>query len=184
MQFFFSNKKNILFVGLALLVILAIGVLIYTTRNSSTTEPQANANGVVEGIGEEENVNADVENPEGEEELAPAVSTVPEQDRPAAIERDKQRLADVKSLRDALAKFFNEKESYPEKLEELAPAYLSSIPVDPMGDQAKVPYTYTPIGSLPATYYDLGYYMEVGVEGLEPIEHDATPENLTIMQEL
>lgn len=179
---FSSIKKSYLVLGLlGLAAVLVIGWLIYRAQTTDSSEPQTNINGEVEGVEEEEEV---VDEPVEEEEPGAPVSQVPEGERPAAIERDQQRLADIKSLRDALAKYFTDNESYPERLDGLVPSYLSKLPADPLGDQAKVPYTYTPIGSLPATYYDLGYYMEVGVEGLQPIEHDATPDNLTIMQEL
>jgi len=182
-----STKKHNMVIGVLVMVVLVLVIVLLVDQPSSSEEP---VEGVVEGVIIDEPLVDQGEFIADEVEVAEDGSIqkqtfkAADGDADAATTRDQQRYADVTAIRTALEAFEADKGNYPEKLEELVPDFLSAVPVDPLGDEASVPYTYTPIGSLPAGFYDFAYYMEVGVEGLEPIEHDATPDHITIMQEL
>lgn len=68
--------------------------------------------------------------------------------------RDEKRLSDIKSLQNALELYQAENSSYPNSLEELD----IILPVNPTPGGKD--YVYTPIGSLPAQYYDLCFTLE------------------------
>ncbi len=102
---------------------------------------------------------------------------VPEAERPAAIERDKQRIKDIRAIQSAAEVYTKEKKSYPEKLENLSPKYLKELPKDPTFKDEKG-YLYTPIGSEPYSLYDLTYQLEVGFDDFEPGTHIANPPDL------
>jgi hypothetical protein len=102
---------------------------------------------------------------------------VPEADRPAALERDKKRVEDIRAILSAAEAYKKDKKSYPEKLDDLAPKYLKEVPKDPTftGEQG---YMYTAIGSEPFLLYDLTYRLEVGFDDFQPGTHIANPPDL------
>ncbi len=117
---------------------------------------------------------------EDNDEEVEKVPEVAKEDVPEATDRDKERVAEIESLRSALKKFFDERKGYPEKMDELTPKYIKDIPKNPTpGGQE---YSYTPIGSADKNdvygYYDLGYTLEVGVNGLSAGLHIANPDGL------
>lgn len=107
-----------------------------------------------------------------EEEKNPR-DTMSEEEVKQAEERDRTRLSHVDDLQKALDKYFKDKKSYPEKLDELVDKYLKELPKDPSTNEV---YSYTPIGSLPAKYYDLLYTLEVGVDDKPYGANVASPE--------
>src|SRR3990167_2328302 len=113
------------------------------------------------------NVNAADETP------APAEGTAEFTD---AQKRDQQRLADVESLQKALQAYFDAKQVYPDTLDGLVPDFIAALPKNPTPGGAD--YTYTPIGKLPATFYDLSYELEVGSGEVGAGVHTATPKGI------
>lgn len=113
---------------------------------------------------------------EGQEVDVSGESQIEEAEKsPEAVSRDEQRVADIKKIQDALAKFKNEKGNYPEKIEDLVPTYLSEIPKNPA--PGGIDYVYTPIGKLPAEYYDLAYELEAGTAEVKDAgTHIASPD--------
>lgn len=106
-------------------------------------------------------------------------NTIPEEqkDNPEAKARDEQRITQVKEIQSALSSFYKDKGNYPEKMDELvSEGYLSEIPKNPT--PGGIDYVYTPIGSLPAQYYDLAYSLEVGTDGVEAGEQIANPSSI------
>lgn len=108
----------------------------------------------------------------GEAEV-PAVEAPSDADK--AKKRDEQRLKDIEEIRVKLEAYKKEKGNYPAKMDE-----LSRVPKDPSFTDERG-YTYTPIGKLPALYYDLSFVTESekmtynGVE-LERGYHVSTPD--------
>lgn len=96
----------------------------------------------------------------------------------SAQKRDEQRLEDIKRIRAALEKYKNENGNYPDDYPQLTPRYLSAWPTNPTPGGAE--YVYTPIGSLPASYYDLSYVLESGAEGVEAGDHIAGPDGIAV----
>jgi len=96
---------------------------------------------------------------------------------PDAKNRDEERLSEVEDIRTKLAKFNTDKGNYPETLDELVTeGYYEELPVNPT--PGGIDYVYTPIGSLPAEFYDLAYSLEAGTDDLEPGEHIANPDSI------
>lgn len=97
-----------------------------------------------------------------------------------SIKRDEQRISDIKKIQKALADYNKDKGNYPEKMEELVTAkYLAELPKNPT--PGGIDYVYTPIGSLPAKYYDLAYSLEVGTEEVKDAgEHIANPDGIAV----
>lgn len=91
--------------------------------------------------------------------------------------RDEQRITHIEKIRSALKKYYNDNGNYPEKMEELVTGgYLSKLPKNPT--PGGIDYVYTPIGSLPAKYYDLAYSLEVGTSEISAGEHIANPDSI------
>lgn len=88
--------------------------------------------------------------------------------------KDSKRLADMKRLRAVLEEFKEAKDFYPTDLESIVPTYLEFVPRDPNGQD----YGYTCIGSEPCAYYDMSYVLEIGVEGISPGMHIASPQGI------
>lgn len=88
--------------------------------------------------------------------------------------RDVARLADITTIQVALELYKAAQGSYPTNLDELVnQEYLNAVPENPTpGGQT---YTYTPIGSLPAQYYDLCYELEEGTDQEEAGYHCVSP---------
>lgn len=96
---------------------------------------------------------------------------------PEAKARDEQRISDIEEIRSALTSFFDDKGNYPEKMGELvSEGYLSELPKNPT--PGGIDYVYTPIGSLPAQYYDLAYSLEAGTDEIEAGSHIANPDGV------
>lgn len=154
-------KRNLLFLSIALIVVALIIGFIALRRNKDrlgfeSTPVDTNTNEVVDL--EQVNVNLTSE------------------ERTAAKGRDTQRLADIKKIQDALESYKKDKNSYPETLEELVSAYISTLPENP--SPGGEPYTYTPIGTQPYNYYDISYTLEVGVDDVTLGAHTANPEGV------
>lgn len=98
---------------------------------------------------------------------------------PAALARDTKRLADMRSLTEALAIYFNENGNYPETLTGLLPDKIEFIPENP--NPGGEPYVYTPIGTSPYNFYSIVYTLEVGLEAenIPPGPYEATPQGLS-----
>lgn len=97
---------------------------------------------------------------------------------PVALSRDTKRVADMRSLMDALSLFYNENGNYPETLTELLPDKIEFIPENP--NPGGEPYVYTPIGTAPYNMYSLVYTLEVGLENenIAPGQHEASPQGV------
>lgn len=93
---------------------------------------------------------------------------------PAAQTRDTDRMALVTQIRGALKAYKVKNAAFPDKLELLLDGFLTTTPKDPDGSD----FSYTPIGVLPAQFYDLCYSLEVGVDGVEAGYHCATPDGV------
>lgn len=176
--FLFMKKRNIFLLSILGIVIIT-GLVVYVMEKSSSND---------EFISEDANKNAPItietESDESEEIVQGGIPEkkpppLSEAESDTAKKRDEQRVADIRTIRKALANFEREKGFYPSELSALVPEYLPEIPQDPL----KSEYAYTPIGALPAEYYDLNYSMEVGVLGFQFGDHNATPDDLTIMQD-
>ena len=137
--------------------------------NVSTTALNQNSNSQIED-GRAEFKTSD----EGEEKTVEEATA--EQD-PDAVSRDEQRIVDIKSIQDALVKYKDATGNYPEQMNELMPDYLSEIPANP--EPGGIDYIYTPIGKLPAQYYDLAYELEAGTSEVEGAgTHIANPDGI------
>ena len=105
-------------------------------------------------------------------------------DEAAAKNRDKQRVEDVKAIREAMEKFYKDNEAYPGDFVALVPDYLSDVPTNP--SPGGVDYSLTGIGAEiePGTqlfaYYDMVYALEVGADGIEPGIHVANPDGIAL----
>ena len=122
------------------------------------------------------NVPQDNTNEDGEVNDKLNVNTAPTTNDPQARTRDEQRVVDIKSLQAALRAHFEADGSYPDILDGLVPRFLQTLPQNstPGGRD----YIYTPIGSLPAQFYDLSYELEVGTDEVSGGSHVATPKGL------
>lgn len=137
---------------------------------NATNSNQNNNSQVLDNRAEFKTTNENTEENKDEKEAAA------EQD-PNAVSRDEQRIADIKRIQEALVEFKSDRGNYPEKMEELAPDYLSEIPKNPT--PGGIDYIYTPIGALPAQYYDLAYELEVGTSEVKDAgTHIANPEGI------
>lgn len=150
------------------IILIVIGVTLITwflctvfTGNETVSNMEA-TNISQESAEEAENTNA---------------ATVEENEATAseAKTRDDQRIAGVEELRAKLKMYFDDKGNYPETMDELVnEGYLTELPQNPT--PGGIDYVYTPIGSLPAKYYDLAYSLEVGANDMEAGEHVANPD--------
>lgn len=123
-----------------------------------------------------ENVNEAVVNENinlGVEEAEPTT-----EEEVAAETRDKQRLTDIRSIQAAIELYKADNDNYPDSSGDLIPDYLSAWLVNPAPGGAD--YIYTPIGSLPAQYYDLSYELEAGTEGIIEGVHVANPDGIAV----
>lgn len=131
-----------------------------TTTSNTNAASVANTN--------EEQIAADTAAEADAEEAAPTVDL-------EAQARDAERVARLTTIRDALEAYKNTNAAYPENVDTLlTSAYLSAIPKDI--DESD--FSYTPIGALPAQYYDLCYTLEVGVGAITTGYHCANPDGI------
>lgn len=132
-----------------------------------------------ENVNENENLNENTnqvtnENANlGVEEAEPTVESQSE-----AEARDTQRLAHVRIIQAAIGLYKTDNGHYPDSFSDLMPDYLLAWPANPTPGGAD--YVYTPIGSLPAQYYDLSYELEVGTEGIIEGMHVANPDGIAV----
>lgn len=106
------------------------------------------------------------------ETIQPAEQLTEEETNQARI-RDSKRFSDIMRFRSALESYRVDNGNYPESLENLIPDYTDYLPQNPTPYGST--YVYTGIGTRPYSYYDLSYTLEVGVEGIDPGLHIATP---------
>ena len=129
-----------------------------------------------ENLNENENTNQAVANENvnlGVEEAEPT-----EEAETGAGLRDLQRVMHVRIIQGSLINYKEANGHYPDTSNDLIPDYLASWPVNPTPGGAD--YVYTPIGSLPAQYYDLSYELEVGAEGITEGVHIANPDGIAV----
>lgn len=155
----FKKRKQLPILLILLAIIIVVGfVFWWMTQREVVT----NANG---------NVNKILNLPE--DTTPPAQSSDPE-----ASMRDSDRLHDIRTLRQALKKYYDEQKGYPEEIDELITGeQLESIPVNPQPGGKD--YNYTPTDPTPYQSYQLCYSLEMGIEGVSKGEHCATPDSLT-----
>ncbi|MFA6272074.1 MAG: hypothetical protein WC693_03120 [Patescibacteria group bacterium] len=160
-----KSSQKIILIILASAIIIVIAWLLFGNSKDNDVNQQntnlADADALLLNSGMDENTN----------------TTRVVNNDPEAKNRDEERLTEVEDIRTKLAKFNTDKGNYPETLEELVTeGYYEELPVNPT--PGGMDYVYTPIGSLPAKFYDLAYSLEAGTEELEPGEHIANPENI------
>ena len=96
---------------------------------------------------------------------------------PDALKRDEERVLEIEDIRGKLASYNTDNGNYPENLDELiVEGYYEELPVNPT--PGGIDYVYTPIGSLPAKFYDLAYSLEAGIDDLDEGEHIANPDSI------
>ena len=145
-----------------------------SNTNASANNTNVNGDGTADTADAtaDDTVDADV-NAAADATPAPAEGSAEFSD---AQKRDQQRLADVESLQKALQAYFDGKKAYPDTIEGLVPDYIAALPKNPT--PGGIDYTYTPIGKLPATFYDLSYELEVGANDVEAGVHTATSKGI------
>ncbi|MBU0612646.1 hypothetical protein KKB10_01395 [Patescibacteria group bacterium] len=158
-----SNNKIVMAI-IGIVVVILVGWYLYTVLSDNSDDTQTTVNLqeadvlILDGVNE--NTNTAVVNSD-----------------PEAKERDIERVADIEEIRIQLAVYNADKGNYPETLEELvAEGYYEELPVNPT--PGGIDYVYTPIGSLPAKFYDLAYLLEAGTDELEAGEHIANPDSI------
>lgn len=151
-----------------MVVLFALGALcqpeIPTTANTTTP---------LTTINENSNALSTIDTTEDEltnSEVGPELSSVDIE----AQNRDAERMARITQIQDALESFKTVYAAYPEKLEQLVSEFLTTIPKNL--DESD--FSYTPIGALPAQFYDLCYELEVGVGTITAGYHCATPDGI------
>jgi hypothetical protein len=157
------NQKTGLVLLIAVIVISGAWI-VYYSKNDNSNEQIINSENV-----DKNNLNVSID-----ENTNSAIIT---NNDPEAKKRDEERLAEIEDIRTRLAEYYDSKGNYPESLEQLVTeGYYTELPVNPA--PGGMDYVYTPIGSIPAMFYDLAYSLEVGTAALEPGEHIANPENI------
>lgn len=157
------NQKYLLII-LVIVIIFSVSWLVYSGLMDKGIDQNVNASDI-----DVNNLNSGME--------ANTNTAIITNNDPEAKKRDDERLTEVEDIRIKLAEYYEDKGNYPESLEQLVTeGYFTEIPVNPT--PGGMDYIYTPIGSLPAMFYDLAYSLEVGTETLEPGEHVANPENI------
>ncbi|MEK7540092.1 MAG: hypothetical protein AAB558_02495 [Patescibacteria group bacterium] len=129
------------------------------TENANQEVTQANVNVNVNG----ETIGGN----EATEETAAEVDV-------EAQNRDTERVARITQIQQALESYRAAHQSFPEVLDGLREGFLNEIPKDVDGDD----FSYTPIGALPAQFYDLCYELEVGTDSITSGYHCASPEGI------
>lgn len=82
-----------------------------------------------------------------------------------ALGRDQKRAADLGEISVALQKFYDEKRSYPNSLQQLIPDYLSSLPTDPLSPKYNYRYVKTPTGYRLTGYLETSDYPDDRADG-------------------
>ncbi|PIY96682.1 MAG: hypothetical protein COY66_03495 [Candidatus Kerfeldbacteria bacterium CG_4_10_14_0_8_um_filter_42_10] len=163
-----SSLKKIISAVLIIVGIVLIAWFLYMVFSNSKVELNGNLiNSSNENINSANELNL---NSETTENSNSAVSA-------EAKARDEQRVADIEAIRTALKMHNDVEGNYPEKVEDVVTkGYLIPLPKNPT--PGGMDYVYTPIGALPAKYYDLAYSLEVGTDALGAGEHIANPDNI------
>lgn len=187
-------KKSII----AIFCILTLIVIAGWSCSENDTNSNANVNTEVKNINEgleyfewdNENVNtnSEVKTNTNTNQAAAANENVNKaidnvelsaEEQTAAETRDAERLSDVRTIQTAIEAYKADKGNYPDESSELiSGGYLSAWLANPTPGGAD--YVYTPIGSLPAQYYDLSYELEVGAEGVIEGVHVANPDGIAV----
>ncbi|MBL7047291.1 MAG: hypothetical protein ISR95_06665 [Candidatus Marinimicrobia bacterium] len=164
-----SNSKIILItIGVIVVALLVWYLFITLSDSSDNTQTATNLTNLDE---------ADALILEGVNENTNNTNTEVINDDPEAKERDIERVADIEDIRGKLATYNTDKGNYPENLEDLVTeGYYDVLPANPT--PGGIDYVYTPIGSLPAKFYDLAYSLEAGTDELEAGEHIANPDSI------
>jgi len=151
--------------GVCIVALVLFGLALWTSQDKKAANE----------LGESSLANANDENI-GQTNINAVIAQMTEEQKEQARIKDSKRLADIRSLRDALDKYKKDFGSYPKDLSLLKPRYIEELPVNPTpGGQN---YVYTPIGTEPYSIYDLSYSLEIGVEGVGPGEHIASSDGL------
>jgi hypothetical protein len=160
-----SRRTFFVLIGVCVIALILFGLALWTNQDKKATEQ----------LGESSLANANDENI-GQTNINAVIAQMTDEQKELARIRDSNRLADIRSLRDALDKYKKDVGSYPQDLPLLKPRYLEEIPVNPVpGGQD---YVYTPIGTEPYSIYDMSYSLEIGAEGVGPGEHIASSDGL------
>ncbi|GEM_PF-1644444 len=162
-----NNPQRIFFVliGVCIFALVLFGLALWTNQDKKAANE----------FGESSLTNVNDENI-GQSNTNAIIAQMSDEQKEQARIRDSKRLADIRSLRDALEKYKKDVGSYPQNLFLLKPRYLEEIPVNPApGGQD---YVYTPIGTEPYSIYDMSYSLEIGAEGVGPGEHIASSDGL------
>jgi len=81
--------------------------------------------------------------------------------------RDAKRIADIRTIQLALEEYYNDYSNYPTTLATLAPAYISSVPVDPGNNASQYFYSaYNSLGNANCVTNNkpIGYHLGAGLE--------------------
>lgn len=82
-----------------------------------------------------------------------------------ALGRDQKRQADLVTIQAALSKYYAEKKSYPNSLQQLVPQYLASLPKDPLSPKYSYRYVKTPSGYKLTAYLETSDYPDDRADG-------------------
>lgn len=126
-----------------------------------------------------ENVNQDLAGSNANTEVEPQGGNEAEEGEEVVVDveaqaRDSERVARVTEIQQALDAYKVANNAFPEVLDTLREGFLAEIPKDVDGDE----FSYTPIGALPAQFYDLCYELEVGTASIAAGYHCASPEGI------
>ncbi len=94
---------------------------------------------------------------------SPAASSSPNLSN--ALGRDQRREQDLMTITAALNKYNAEKKSYPDSLSQLVPAYLDSLPKDPLSPKYAYRYVKTPTGYKLTAYLETSDYPDDRKDG-------------------
>lgn len=83
----------------------------------------------------------------------------------SALGRDQKRADDLSAIAGALNKYYQEKKSYPNSLQQLVPTYLPSLPKDPLSPKYDYRYVKTPTGFRLTAYLETSDYPDDREDG-------------------
>jgi len=109
-----------------------------------------------------------------DENINTNISVLTGEEKEVAKSNDELRTETVKKIQTALELFAANNASYPETYDELVPDYLEVWPDDP----GSYEYVYTPIGALPARFYDVSYQLELDTDELSAGVNIASPDEI------
>lgn len=105
---------------------------------------------------------------------------IPNLNNARAVGRDARRVSDIKNIQLSLSLYYNDYLQYPLNLSNLAPTYMSSVPIDPKTGSSYLYKVYRAdkassncSTNLPAVYH-LGAAMEMGGSSLMSQDDDVT----------